>query len=285
VKGDLAIVFVPEAERFNFAQQGNTSNYSDSARGAYMAFFDSNVQPDWVHIDNIGEYGTAYLPYPVMLTRESAAKLRQFVEGGGTLISEGVPGYFGEGGHAGAVQPNAALAEVFGAAETDVEFTPDLLEKLSIRMGAGTMGGRLFKETFRPTTGKAAGWYGDGAVAAVENRFGKGRTVLIGTFPGAAYFRNQNEEWRRAFRALMPGGQHATVSNPAVIARLHEGAGGTVLWVVNPTRKAQAASVTLDRGPWTSGKDVWSNLPVRVSGSTVAVEIPARDAAVIQLGN
>ena len=67
VKGDIAIVFVPESERFNFAQQGNTSNYSQSARGAYMAFFDSNIQPDWVHIDDIAHYPVVYLPYPVML--------------------------------------------------------------------------------------------------------------------------------------------------------------------------------------------------------------------------
>ena len=56
VRGDVGIVFVPESERFNFAQQGNTSYYAESARGAYMAFFDSNIQPDWVHIDHISEY-------------------------------------------------------------------------------------------------------------------------------------------------------------------------------------------------------------------------------------
>src|SRR4029079_9394996 len=72
VKGDIAIVFVPESERFNFAQQGNTSNYAASARGAYEAFFDSNIQSDWVHIDNIDEYSTVYLPYPVMLTQKTA---------------------------------------------------------------------------------------------------------------------------------------------------------------------------------------------------------------------
>jgi beta-galactosidase len=31
VKGDIGIVFAPESERFNFAQQGNTSYYAESA--------------------------------------------------------------------------------------------------------------------------------------------------------------------------------------------------------------------------------------------------------------
>ena len=74
VKGDIGIVFAPESERFNFAQQGNTANYAASARGAYEAFFDSNIQPDWVHIDNIDEYPLVYLPYPVMLTAKDRGK-------------------------------------------------------------------------------------------------------------------------------------------------------------------------------------------------------------------
>jgi len=134
IKGDIGIVFAPESERFNFAQQGNTANYAASARGAYEAFFDSNIQPDWVHIDNIDEYPVVYLPYPVMLTAKDAGKLRAYVQNGGTLISEGLPAYFGDGAHAGATQPNLGLAEVFGAVEADVDFTPDLLENLKIRV-------------------------------------------------------------------------------------------------------------------------------------------------------
>jgi len=78
-----------------------------------MAFFDSNVQPDWVHIDNINEYPSVYLPYPVMLAEKSAGRLRPYVENGGVLISEGLPAYFGDGGHAGAGQPNLGLTRVF----------------------------------------------------------------------------------------------------------------------------------------------------------------------------
>ena len=162
MKGDIAIVFVPESERFNFAQQGNTSYYAESARGAYEAFFDSNIQPDWVHIDNIDEYPAVYLPYPVMLTQKTATKLRDYVANGGTLISEGLPGYFGDGAHAGDDAAQSGPAEVFGAMETDVEFTPDLLENLKVRMGASSIGGRYFKQVYRPTTAKAIGQYGDG---------------------------------------------------------------------------------------------------------------------------
>ena len=57
-------------------QQGDTDFYAQSVRGAYQAFFDSNIQPDFVALDNIAEYKIIYLPYPVMLKQETVAKLR-----------------------------------------------------------------------------------------------------------------------------------------------------------------------------------------------------------------
>jgi beta-galactosidase len=283
VKGDIAIVFVPESERFNFAQQGNTSNYAESARGAYEAFFDSNIQPDWVHIDNIDEYPVVYLPYPVMLSQKTATKLRDYVSNGGTLIAEGLPGYFGDGAHAGATQPNLGLREVFGARETDVDFTPDLLENLTLRVNGHTLGGRYFKQVYRPTTGHAIGQYADGSVAAVENRFGKGRTILIGTFPGAAYFKKPNAEARAFFEGLLPRGQRIVVSDSSVTARLHEGPGGTILWVINPARETKSVSITLAGGAWHSAQDLWAGLDAQVEGENIRITIPERDATVLRL--
>ncbi|MDQ6700987.1 MAG: beta-galactosidase, partial [Acidobacteriota bacterium] len=105
VKGDIGLVFIPESELFNYVQQGSTEFYAQSIRGAYQAFFDSNIQPDFVSIDDIERYKAVYVPYPVMLKAETARKLQAFVERGGSLISEGLPGYFGDHGKAGTVQP------------------------------------------------------------------------------------------------------------------------------------------------------------------------------------
>jgi beta-galactosidase len=68
-----------------------------------------DIQADFVGIDDIGEYPMIYLPYPEMLRRTTADKLRDYVSKGGKLISEGCPGYFGDGGKAGTVQPNLGL--------------------------------------------------------------------------------------------------------------------------------------------------------------------------------
>ncbi len=286
VKGDVAIVFVPESERFNFAQQGNTAFYSQSARGAYTAFFDSNIQPDWVHLDHISEYPVIYLPYPVMLSEAAARKIQKYVEEGGSLISEGLPAYFGDGGRAGQKQPNYQLDEVFGAREVDVEFTPDLLDELTFRIGEQFIRGRIFKQVYQPTTGKTIGWYTGGTVAAVENRFGKGRTLLMGTFPGAAYFHKPESGARQQFRHFLTWAnrrQQVTVTDASLTARLHTGEGGTYLWVVNPTRSDKTVSVTLERGRWRAARRLWGEGLATVKGNAVEVRVQERDAAVLLL--
>jgi beta-galactosidase len=95
VRGDVGIVFVPESEVLNFVQQGSTRHYAESARGAYQAFFDSNIQADFVHVNHLAEYPVMYLPYPIHLKEATAAKLVKYANEGGTLVSEGLPGYFG----------------------------------------------------------------------------------------------------------------------------------------------------------------------------------------------
>jgi len=86
-KGDVGIVFVQESEDFNSVQTSGSDRggaaaagaYSQSVEGAYQAFFDSNIQADFVGIDDIGEYPMIYLAYPEMLKKSTAQKLRDYV--------------------------------------------------------------------------------------------------------------------------------------------------------------------------------------------------------------
>src|SRR5205085_12024357 len=120
------------------------SQYAESIRGAYQGFFDNNIQADFVHIDNIQEYPVAYLPYPLMLKSDSGKKLIAYVQNGGFLISEGLPAYFGDHGKGGTVQPYYGLDALFGAKESYVEFTPDLLDDLTFKVRGASVNGRYF---------------------------------------------------------------------------------------------------------------------------------------------
>jgi beta-galactosidase len=287
IQGDVALVFAPESEMFNYVQQGSTNFYAQSIRGAYQAFFDSNIQADFAELDYISKYKIVYLPYPVMLHSETVSKLRQYVDQGGTLISEGLPAYFGDQGRAGQSQPNYGLDELFGARERYVEFTPDLLEKLSLEVEGREIYGRYFLQEYDTTGGRVAGHYGNGHIAAVENRHGKGRTLLIGTFPGGGYYHHHTPAARDFFAGLLKRADvepRLRTDNSAVQARLHSGEGGNYLWVVNPSRNEAKATVSLNAGPeFREAQDLWENRRVTAANRSITVTIPPRDGAVIAL--
>ena len=222
-----------------------------------------------------------------MLTVKTANKLRDYVAKGGRLISEGCPGYFGDGGTAGTVQPNLGLDRLFGARETYVQFTPDLLDKLTLTVQSRQIGGAYFLQEYKPDGGQAAGQYANGHVAAVENTTGSGRTLLIGTFPGGSYFRNHSPATREFFAGLLnwAGVRPQLQSSDAEVkARLHRGEGGTYLWIVNPTAKRRTVKISLT-SPVQRASELWQDAPaeIAVSGNTVTAAVGDRDAAVIRL--
>ena len=290
--GDVGVVFVPEAEVFNFVQQqGSTKHYAESARGAYQAFFDSHIQPDFVHIDDLRQYPLVYLPYPIHLKEPSARKLERYVREGGILVSEALPGYFGERGKVGVRQPNLGLDSLFGATESYVEFTPDLLENLMLQVHGKQVGGRFFLQQFALAGGKQAGTYADGSIAAVEHAVGKGRTLLLGSFPGGSYFLNHAGGTRAFFAGLLAWAgvkPIAQVSEPGLQARFHTGDGGSYLWVVNPGRAERAVTVTLDparAGTFGRAQELWQKgtPAVKIAGNQIQLTVQDRNAAVIRL--
>jgi beta-galactosidase len=304
VRGDVGIVFVQESLDFAGIQGlgtgggrggggeggGGGNGHVQSAEGVYQAFFDSNIQADFVSIDNIDEYPLVYLPFPEMLTQATADKLRAYVAKGGHLVSEGCPGYFGDSGAVGTVQPNLGLDKLFGARESYVQFTPDLLTKLPLTVKDKAITGQYFLQEYRLTGGQAVGQYANGHIAAVENTTGSGKTLLIGTFPGGGYFRNHTPATREFFASLLTWAglqQQVQSSDAAVKARLHRGPGGTYLWVVNPTRTPKTVKVTLP-GNFQKATELWqesSSLPdaASITGNVVTTSVSDRNAAVIRL--
>jgi beta-galactosidase len=286
VRGEIGILVVPEAQEFEYllSYDRKEKPYPEAMWGAYRAFLENGVQPDWVHIDDIDAYDLLYFPYPIMFTAEQAARLTAWIERGGTLISEACPGYFGDRGHVGTVQPNMGLDRVFGALEDEVEFMPDIGDRIHFKLdGAAVDGGGLL-QSYRLAGGTARGNFDDGRLAVVEHRFGKGRTLLIGTNPSVAYYRTEGRANGAFFAELFRWSgkeRHVTLSNATLFARIHKGEKGSFLWLVNPTRTAQTTEVELAVGTLGFGKAVW---PVGAAHGGGRVEVPARDVLILPLG-
>ena len=285
VRGEVGLLFAEESEFFNVIQQKSSDFYYQSMRGAYQAFFDNNIQPDFVAPENIDEYRLLYVAYPVMLRSETVARLIRFVKNGGSLICEGFPAYFGDAGHVGEVQPNYGLDQVFGCRQANVEFDPDISDNMQLEVRDRKIHGRFFRQDYSLAGGTAIGRFEDGAIAAVENRSGKGKTVLIGTYPGAGYYLHHDVAAKDLYSGFLDWAgvaQTVKTNNAQVQARLHSG-NKAYLWITNPTSKEQAVTATLIRDI-AQAKDIWGQRPIMTMGKSLSLSLPAKDAAVIELG-
>jgi beta-galactosidase len=284
VTGEVGILFAEESELFNVVQQKSSDYYAASMRGAYQAFFDNNIQPDFVAPQDIAKYKLLYVAYPVMLRSQTAALLQRYVQDGGALICEGFPAYFGDHGHVGETQPNYGFDALFGCHQANVEFDPDLSEDLQFELRGQKIHGRYFRQDYTLAQGTAAGHFDNGAVAAVENRAGSGKTLLIGSFPGAGYYKHHGKAAKDLFAGFLEWAgvrQRVRASNPDVQARLHQGA-KTVLWATNATSREQAVTLGMDLR-FSAATDLWSGRMISVSGQDLSFTLPAKDAAVIEL--
>ena len=127
--------------------------YPAAMWGAYRGFLENGFQPDWVHIHDIDAYTFLYFPYPIMFTEDQAQRLTGWVERGGVLVAEACPGYFGNFGKVGVRQPNMGLDRIFGALQDEVEFMPDLGDRIRFSFNGKPVDGGGFLQTYRAADG------------------------------------------------------------------------------------------------------------------------------------
>lgn len=284
VKGDLAILFVEECQHHAFAMHGSTDFYAKSARGAYRGFFEAGYQPDFAALDQMSDYDIVYLPFPAMLHSETVAGIRAWVEAGGTLISEAFPGYFTDLGWTNPDENAALLADMFGVAQVHEEFFPDILDGASFVWDDAEVPGGIYLQGYQSVGADmfgrfddTAGPYAEGQDALAAHRFGKGRTLLAGTYPGYGHhdtgrspFFAKAARWAGLIEPVLPGSP--------VIARLCQGAGRRFLWLVNPDRRdhSVALNVEADQARAIRGR-------AELNQGRLAAAVPERDAVIVAL--
>jgi beta-galactosidase len=164
-----------------------------------------------------------------------------------------------------------------------------LSDQLAFEVKGSKVYGRYFRQDYDLHGGVAAGQYSNGNTAAVENTYGQGKTLLIGSFPGAGYYLHHGAATKELFAGLLKWAgamQQVAIDDTAVQARLHRDAGGgaAVLWVTNPTRTAKTVKITLAGGGFQSAEDVWGGVTISGGGRELTMSVPARDAVVARLG-
>jgi beta-galactosidase len=265
----------------------------DSLLGVHRALFPANVALDYVHInalapEKLRQYRLLIFPYPLMMPEATADVLRQYVAEGGHLFAEARLAWNNERGYASDRIPGLGLWEVMGAREQAAETAPG--GRTTLRStGDGLPGlapgailpGRWYKETLEPLgpTARVVAQFEDGAPAAIASSFGKGRTLLVGSYVSASAQSTPTAEAERFFAALL---DWARVSRPVQVAggafevRTTESGRDRLLFVFNHEKSPQSGEVTLRAAGVRSVADLVAGTSVAAKISADAVTVPVR---------
>lgn len=270
VKAQIALVYNPLAQMVGGEQRSisNDLHYT-SLVGYYQYFVENNIPVDFIHRrdieqGNISHYKLVIVPYPLMFTQTAANGLKQFVEQGGFVVAEARIAWNDERGFAAPVIPGMGLDEVFGVREADIKMVQKSKLTIVNQIHPSTKAfptvtellGDYFAESLEPlpnhqTTVLAK--FIDNTPAIVASKYGKGETIIIGTFfgsanhpdtqPGNNRFLSGLLNWAKIIRPFTSS--HDGKKETPVEIRLEENENGYVLFLLNHGQKAENVTVNL----------------------------------------
>jgi beta-galactosidase len=266
----------------------------DSLLGAHRALFGRNVPLDYVHVnhisaDKLAQYKLVIFPYPPMVPDAAAPVLRQYVSRGGALVAEARLGWNNERGYAAERVPGLGLWEVMGCRESAVttarngktQMTWTSSDIPGMKSGDKLVG-RWYEEALEPLGPQArvVARFDSGAPAAVTSSYGKGKTLMLGSYLAAAQQSTPSPEGQRFYAGLL---EWAGVTSPASVTgaefevRHLESGDDLLLFVFNHGKKAAAGELSLRVPPGRhAATDVTSDEPVALDRESDPIRMPVK---------
>ena len=257
----------------------------NSLIGYYRFLSDQNIPVDFIHrleleSGDLSQYKLIIVPYALMFNKKAAESLKEYVKNGGCVVSEARLAWNDERGYSSDVIPGLGLSEVFGVRESKVQTLPKVPmlvtdnshEVMSHLKPGSFITGSRFAESLEPLPGnksvKVLATFEDKTPGIVASDYGKGKTIFVASFLAMANSRgslwdqstqrlvvqdsankNVNEfllglvDWAKIERPYIVE-QSGQTGNPLVV-RLHEHAGGLVLYVLNHGKTTEKATIRI----------------------------------------
>jgi len=228
---------------------------TESLAGLFRALDEANLPSDLLRTDLplepavLRRYRVLFLPFQILVSRQTAALLRDYVSQGGTLVADARSATIDEIDIAYRRNPGASLDEVFGAIRKDWIAAP-VMHPVHLNpdspLGALDFSGRWFREQLLPTSDtEILGRFSDsGEPALLRHRFGAGHALLSAVPLGAS---NQGGPGNPVTDLLRRLCHQAGVVAPAEFVpekgvtpslRVHQAADGSLLvYAINPGRE------------------------------------------------
>ena len=270
VKAEIGIVYNPLTQMVGGMQRRDfPAALSQSLIGYFQTFANHNIPVDFIHREHLenrdfSQYKLIIIPYPIMFTREAASGLRAFVENGGYVLAEARMGWNDDRGYASEIIPGLGMHDIFGVRENEIkmresiEFTvtdenhPAMqgLEKGSKLMGS------LYVESLSMLDNKDVKILAtteEGQPAIVSTLYGKGESMLVGTYMGMANFQEFNSNNDKFFINLL---NWANIERPfttsldgrtsdQVEVRLQDTKNGYLVFIINHSVRSEEIDINL----------------------------------------
>ncbi len=303
VKAEIGIVYNPLTQMVGGMQRRDfPAALSQTLIGYFQTFANHNIPVDFIHREHLenrdfSQYKLIVIPYPIMFTREAASGLRAFVENGGYVLAEARMGWNDDRGYASEIIPGLGMHDIFGVRENEIkmresiEFTvtdenhPAMqgLEKGSKLMGS------LYVESLSMLDNKDVKILAtteEGQPAIVSTLYGKGESMLVGTYMGMANFQEFNSNNDKFFINLL---NWANIERPfttsldgrtsdQVEVRLQDTKNGYLVFIINHSVRSEEIDINLTMssdGVYTF-RDVINETRKKVKCSNNKLNISAR---------
>ncbi|MHB8056048.1 MAG: beta-galactosidase trimerization domain-containing protein, partial [Candidatus Aminicenantales bacterium] len=273
-KAEIAILYNPLAHMVGgqqaFTSEGQSIGYnslSESLQGIHRAFYERHIPVDFLHVRDLvperwKDYKLLVVPYPVMMSQTHVRALIEYVRSGGTIVAEARCGWVDEHGFSSPVIPGGGLADVFGCRESELKplakTAPMTIaaadESLPLLKAGDKLDALFFEEAFDVfgPSSRILARFENGTPAMVASTFGKGKALIVGSFPGSAYHHFKNPANGAFFAGLA---DWVGVRKPVVIessdpedlieGRILEGSGYRLLIGFNRGDRKTAAAFAL----------------------------------------
>jgi len=302
-KPEVALLFDQDNALLTYAAQGHEGPSTSSFQGYYKALWNMDLWADFIEPASLGKnrYKVIIAPWHLVGKEETCAKLRQFVEQGGTLILETGFGLFDERFYYNPVVPPHGLDAVFGYREGEsfwvnsgtaarpltpprdlppsdrVYYEPpiEFTEPIITRVKANT-----YLTPITVASATPIGRYQDMTVAATK-KVGAGQVWYFGTNLGASIAAG-NDTGIRLLKAIVTRVIKPPVTAHRLRPRLVPGSQRSLLAVFNDQTQDHTGIIKLPVN-LTRATDLHSRMAVPVEQGSVRLTVPYQDVVVLLL--
>ena len=195
-RAEVGVLFSPQSYYLHWAEEGQARRPAEALRGYARALVRKSIPYVVVeeeHLRAIDDLKILFLPRVLATGPEIEHRLADFVRKGGTLVCESECGAFSPAGLY-RYPEDRFLAKLAGVQEIGRRPLPAGPVEATADGQALRIEGTQWLTPFRAKQAKVWARNADGALAA-EIPVGKGRVILVGTYPGEAYAKTFNADF------------------------------------------------------------------------------------------